>query len=332
MKESLIRNLISMNDIWIEKYRPSSISEIVNHDEIKSQLKNYIKTRSLPHLLFAGPAGTGKTTCAIVLAKELYSENWLSYFHELNASDERGIDVVRIKIKDYARTTSISSKDFKIIFLDEADALTPDAQAALRRTMEKFSSNCRFILSCNYSSKIIEPIQSRCALLRFRPLKKEDVVQHLRKIATNEARKVSDEALGAIAYIAAGDLRKAINILQSACAVIEKSVTISNDDIYKIAGVAHPEEIIKMMTLSINGNFLGAREQLDKLMIESGLSGDEIIKEMHRVATSSLSINDDLRVLLIDRIGEAEFRIVEGSNPRIQIEALLAFLSHISKK
>ncbi|HPP44355.1 MAG TPA: AAA family ATPase, partial [Methanomassiliicoccaceae archaeon] len=149
-----------MNEIWIEKYRPRSLKDVVGQKDIVDRLRSYVEVKNLPHLLFAGPAGTGKTTCAVALARELYGETWKGNFNELNASDERGIDVVRGKIKEFARTAPLGGAAFKIIFLDEADALTSDAQAALRRTMERYSRTCRFIFSANYSSKIIDPLQS----------------------------------------------------------------------------------------------------------------------------------------------------------------------------
>src|SRR5512136_2909571 len=205
-----------MQDVWVEKYRPKKLSDVIGQKSIVERLSDYVKTRSMPHMLFAGPAGSGKTTCAIALARELYGDGWRNSLIELNASDERGIDIVRGKIKDFARAASIVGADFKIIFLDEADALTSDAQAALRRTMEKFTQTCRFILSCNYSSKIIEPIQSRCAVFRFRPLKAEDVKKYLGDIAQAEKVKLTEDGLEALVYIASGDMRKAINALQVA--------------------------------------------------------------------------------------------------------------------
>src|SRR5438876_654706 len=159
-----------MKELWVEKYRPKSLDEVVGQEEIVERLQAYAKTGNLPHLLFAGPAGTGKTTCAIALARDMFGENWRQNYFELNSSDERGIDTVRTKVKEIARLAPFGGTNFKIIFLDEADNLTADAQAALRRTMETYSKTSRFILSANYSSRLIEPIQSRTAVFRFRPL------------------------------------------------------------------------------------------------------------------------------------------------------------------
>ena len=164
-----------MGEIWTEKYRPSTFSHLVGQDEIVKRVQALTNSLNIPHLLFAGPAGTGKSTLALITVKDLYRDTWKDNYLELNASDERGIQVVREKVKNFARTKSLGNVPFKIIFLDEADALTPEAQQALRRTMENYSSTCRFIMSCNYSSKIIDPIQSRCAVFRFKILEKKDI-------------------------------------------------------------------------------------------------------------------------------------------------------------
>ena len=218
----------------------------------------------MPHLLFAGPAGTGKTTSAIALAKELFGELWKHNLHELNASDERGIDVVRGKIKEFARTAPLGEDGFKIIFLDEADALTGAAQAALRRTMEKYSRTCRFVMSCNFSSKIIEPIQSRCAVFRFRPIKAEDVERYLKFVSGKEGLKVEKEGYESLTYLAQGDLRRAINSLQMAAAA---KTVINADVVYQAVAAARPEEVKAALEMALENNFAGARERLDTLQI-----------------------------------------------------------------
>ncbi len=309
-----------MEEIWTEKYRPSNLSEVVGQTPITGRLKNYVKERSMPHLLFAGPAGTGKTTCALALAKELFGELWKHNLHELNASDERGIDVVRGKIKEFARTAPLGEDGFKIIFLDEADALTGAAQAALRRTMEKYSRTCRFVMSCNFSSKIIDPIQSRCAVFRFRPLKAEDVERYLKFVGVKEELNIDKEAYESLTYLAQGDLRRAINGLQMAAAA---NVDITPDVVYQAVAAARPEEVKEALEMSLNNNFAGARERLDTLQITYGLAGEDVIRQMHRTVRD-LEVPDTIKVQMIEKLAEADFRLSEGANSRIQIEAVIA--------
>jgi replication factor C small subunit len=309
-----------MENIWIEKYRPKILDEVVGQDEIIERLKAYVKTKNVPHLLFAGPAGTGKTTCALTMAKELYGNIWKQNFIELNASDERGIGIIRGKIKDFARTAPIGNAEFKIIFLDEADSLTADAQSALRRTIEKYTRICRFILSVNFSSRVIEPIQSRCTVFRFSPIKEDDVKKYMRKIASAEKLQLADDGLETLIFISRGDLRKAINILQVGASMNKK---ITAELLYETSATAKPEDVKALINTALTGNFMAARNQLYDLLVKYGLSGEDVIKQIHQ-NIFDLSIPDDSKVRLIEKAGEIEFRLIEGSNAHIQLEALLA--------
>lgn len=306
--------------IWIEKYRPAVLKDIVGQDDIVERLSSYVRNGNLPHLLFTGSAGVGKTTAAVTLAKEFFGDSWQMNFRELNASDERGIDVVRNQIKQFARTTPLGDASFKILFLDEADALTTDAQAALRRTMESYAQTCRFILSCNYSSKIIDPIQSRCAIYRFKPLGPGAVKEEICRIAAKENLTVTGEAMDAIVYIAQGDMRKAINALQGA-AIIRNA--IDEKMIYAITSTARPDEIGDLLALSLKGDFDGAESLLSHLLHERGIAPGELINQCYRTILT-MDIDRKIKVRLIDHIGEADFRLSEGANSDIQLEALIA--------
>jgi len=307
---------------WVEKYRPEALREMIGQKDIVARLQSYVSSRNTPNMLFSGPAGVGKTSAAVALAKELFGKEFERNFLELNASDERGIDVVRKTIKDFARTLAFNA-DFKIIFLDESDALTSDAQQALRRTMEKYTKTCRFILSCNYSSRIIEPIQSRCVVFRYRPLSSKDMEERLREIAEKEKVKVDKKALDAIIYVSMGDMRKAVNVLQAASSI---GKAVGEETVFSVSSRAKPQEIKEMISLALEGKFLEARDKLDYLMYEHGMSGEDVMLQIYRevIAADEKEIDSKTKIALMDVIGEYNFRLVEGANERIQLEALLA--------
>lgn len=313
---------------WVEKYRPTKLNEVVGQEEITSRLEAYVHAKNMPNLLFSGRAGIGKTASTLALAHEMFGDDITRNFLELNASDERGIDVIRGKIKDFASTMPFGGVPFKIIFLDEADALTRDAQQALRRTMEKYSKTCRFILSCNYSSKIIEPIQSRCALFRFKPLNDGDILKRLKYIAKNEGLEVENDGYKAVIYVSDGDMRKAVNTLQVAAAVSKK---INEDVVFKVASRAKPREVRDLVELGLTHKFLEARKKLDILLYEYGLSAEDILMQLHKEVVN-MSIDDRSKLEIIDRIGEVNFRVTEGANERLQLEALLAELGLLAGK
>ncbi len=314
--------------IWTEKYRPSKFKEIRGQEKIVKRIEAFVKNKNMPHLLFAGPAGVGKSTSAIVIAKELFGVSWRDNFLELNASDERGIDIVRVKVKDFARTRAIGNVPFKIIFLDECDALTREAQQALRRTMENYTKTARFILSCNYSSKIIDPIQSRCVVFKFKPLPKQEIFKIISKIAEAENISVSDDAKEALYSISKGDCRKLENLLQSSAAI---SKEISPSIIYEIASQALPDKIQEILNLAIKNKFLESRKKLLSLMLENGLSGLDIVKQV-QANIWDLDIENIKKLEMIKLCGETEFRLVEGSDEFIQIEAMLAQMALISSR
>ncbi|MGZ0748480.1 MULTISPECIES: replication factor C small subunit [unclassified Haloparvum] len=309
-------------EIWIEKYRPQTLDDIHGQEEIVERLQSYIDEDDIPHLLFAGPAGIGKTTAATAIAREIYGDDWRGNFLELNASDQRGIDVVRDRIKNFARS-SFGGYDHRLIFLDEADSLTDDAQSALRRTMEQFSDNTRFILSCNYSSKIIDPIQSRCAVFRFSPLSDEAVAGQVREIAKAEDIEITEEGLDALVYAANGDMRRAINSLQAAATTGD---VVDAEAVYAITATARPEEIEGMVRDALDGDFSKARATLDTLLTDTGMAGGDIIDQLHR-SVWDFDLAEREAVRLMERVGEADYRITEGANEQVQLESLLASLA-----
>jgi replication factor C small subunit len=309
-----------VSEIWTEKYRPSVFGEVVGQDDIVKRVESLTNSLNIPHLLFAGPAGTGKSTLALITVKELYGDQWRENYLELNASDERGINIVREKVKNFARTKSLGKVPFKIIFLDEADALTPEAQQALRRTMENYSNTCRFILSCNYSSKIIDPIQSRCAIFRFKLLEKKDIQRYIQRIVEGESLTISPDAIEALYEGSEGDCRKATNLLQSTASI---SPSINKELVSTIISSAKPKDIKIVLDYALAGDFQNSREKLLDVMLKESISGQDVIKAIQKEIWN-LPIEPEIKVKLTEKTGESEFRIVEGSDPFIQLQALLA--------
>lgn len=308
---------------WVEKYRPQTLDEVVGQEHIVKRLKKYTNEQSMPNLMFSGPAGVGKTTTALALAKSVLGEYWKNNFLELNASDARGIDTVRNQIKNFCKLKPMGAP-FRIIFLDEVDNMTKDAQHALRREMEMYTKTSSFILSCNYPSKIIDPIQSRCAIFRFAPIKKEDITARLEYICNEEGFSYTDEGISTIVYFTEGDMRKSVNILQSAATEGEE---VTEDAVYDVISKSKPQDINNMVTAALSGDFMKARDLLRETMILQGTSGEDMVFQIYQDVTKRATegrMDSNVYINLVEYIAETDFRIREGANPRIQLEALLA--------
>ncbi len=316
--------------LWVEKYRPRRIDDIIDQDEVKRRIKEFLKTGNLPHLLFYGPPGVGKTTMALAIAHELYGEHWRENVLELNASDERGISVIRERVKEFARTAPMGGAPFKLIILDEADNMTSDAQQALRRLMEMYAANARFILIANYVSRIIDPIQSRCAMFRFSPLPRDAVFSRLREIASSEGVEITDDGLEAIWEISQGDMRKAINILQAASALSKK---VTAEVVYRTVGYIEPREVIDIVAAAFTGNILKAREKLRQAMYEYGISGKDVLRIVQReIIKGTIEMPDEAKSELFELAADIDYRLTEGADEEVQLMAFLSRLMLIGKK
>ena len=312
-----------MSELWVERHRPQTVGDIKGQKAIVDRLKAYAESRTFPHLLFAGPPGTGKTTAALALTKDEFGEGYRINLLEMNASDERKLESIRTKVKQFARTAPSPGTTFKVIFLDEADALTPDAQGALRRIMEQNAETCRFILSCNYSSKIIEPIQSRCAVFRFRPLVEDQVLEMVTSVAADEGIKLDDDAAVAIAQVSLGDLRKAITSLQVA-ASLDSHVT--RDLVYETTATAPPEELHSYILACKEDGFQPARRRLKGLLDKFGLAGTDLVNQMHRELGTVTFLDEAQKLGVTEAMAECDFRMVEGGGEALQLDAKTARL------
>lgn len=313
--------------MWVEKYRPTRLTDLVNQEAVKERLALLLEKKgALPHLLFAGPPGSGKTTTAMIIAKEMLGEAWADYTLSLNASDERGIDTVRERVKTFARYADRrEGVPFRLIILDESDSMTADAQTALRRIMEESSSYTRFLLICNYSSGIIEPLQSRCAIFRFKRLDEAAVVGHLAEIAKKEKLKVEGKGVLEAVYEATnGDLRQAINMLQAAGA----SGVVDLDKVTATAGRTVRNRAGEVIRSALDGDFETARTKMIELTRVYGIPERDFLRFANE-AVNAMELEDPAAVIKI--LAEYDFRLVEGAQPELQLTAMLAELSALAK-
>jgi len=320
--------------MWIEKYRPKSLDEVLNQKETVEGIRALLKTAAtMPHFLFAGPPGTGKSTVALCVARQLMGESFRSLVLELNASDERGIGVVRERIKGFSQIiqSTPSGVQFGLVILDECDEMTRDAQTALRRIMETSSRTCRFILICNYQSGIIEPIQSRCSVFRFRRLEKAEAVEYLSKICKSEGVDADSRVVERIFEISEGDLRRAVNYLQVA-ATSTKGGKLDLKALDRTVPEARSDLIHDMLRLALQGEFMESRDVMYELMGKHGVSGREIIRGANREINRIPEISGDKQAEIVHALGECDFRLTQGANEDIQLSAMLAKLSVIGRK
>ncbi len=321
------RMRVTMEEQWTEKYRPDGFQGILSHEDILQKLENYVDKGSMPHLLFVGPDGVGKTTTALALTKRIYSEDWKANFTELTRSDERGIKAMRGKIKEEAKTRSLTERDFKIIFMEDAEELTESAQSAFRRTMENFSENVRFILTSDSPSKIIDPIQSRCATFRFYPLGKKDIEKWIHRIEENERFQIDEGGIHVLSRIAKGDLRKLTNLLQVAASLDSE---IDEGVIKSAVKKTKTADIKGLILKAQKGDFMEVREDLYVLLIEKDYSAEKILEEIHE-EIYNLPMDKERRKEIAHQIGEIDFDLARGSRKRIHLQKLLAFFSTLEE-
>ena len=318
--------MTNVDVMWVEKYRPKVLSELVNQKDIKGSLSGLIKNQSeMPHLLFSGSAGVGKTTTAICISREILGDVWRDYTLELNASDERGINMVRERVKKFSRFAGFDSQiPFKIIILDEADEMTADAQTALRRIIEDTAKFCRFILIANNISKIIDPIQSRCAVFKFTRIEEKDIIEQLKIISKKEKIKVDDKGLNEITKYAKGDMRHAINLLQA----VASTGNITQSSVKSTAGLTKTNDVSGVLKLAISGKIQDARNKMIELIKVYGMSESDFLKYINQALFEEKPENlEDMSQI----IAKYDYRILSGSNSEIQLSAMLAELGKFSK-
>ncbi|CAM6114687.1 unnamed protein product [Calypogeia fissa] len=312
---------------WVEKYRPANLSDVAAHKNIIDTIDRLTGENRLPHLLLYGPPGTGKTSTILAVARKLYGPQFQNMILELNASDDRGIDVVRNQVQDFASTQSITfgtKINVKLIILDEADAMTKDAQFALRRIIEKYTKNTRFCLICNYVSKIIPALQSRCTRFRFPPLDQAHVLERLRFVVKEEGVDITEGGLNAVVRLAGGDMRKALNILQSTHMA---SPHVTEESVYLCTGNPMPKDVQQIANWLLNDSFTTAFENVSNMKTNKGLALVDIVKELLPFIFQ-ISMPQDVRVQLVDALADIEYRLASGTSEKLQLGALISAFTH----
>lgn len=318
-----------INVPWIEKYRPYTLKDMVLNKYIHNSLNCFIENKNLSHLLLHGPSGTGKTSTIMACASELYGSDISAMVMELNASDDRGIEVVRTRIKQFVKTDNVcGNKLFKLVILDETDAMTDDAQAILRKVIEKYTINARFCLICNYIKKISPALQSRCVCFKFKPLTYEMIYTRLKELIEFENVNISNDGIEGIIKYANGDMRKAINTLQSCYMAYTK---INLYDVQKILGIPSSEQIYKILDMASTKSLSETFEFVVNLHKKDGLTLSDIITECHDLLIDSLiqnkqlcNFSEDKISLIIQELGNVEYNMSMCTHEIIQIGAFVA--------
>ncbi|KAI0339595.1 P-loop containing nucleoside triphosphate hydrolase protein [Trametopsis cervina] len=304
---------------WVEKYRPVTLDDVVSHKDITTTIEKFIEKNRLPHLLFYGPPGTGKTSTILAVARRIYGQDFRKQILELNASDDRGIDVVREQIKNFAETRTLFSKGYKLIILDEADMMTTAAQAALRRVIEQYTKNVRFCIICNYVNKIVPAIQSRCTRFRFSPLPMSEVEKRLSGVIEAEGVKLTDDGRKALLKLSKGDMRRALNVLQACHAAYDLT---GEAEVYDCTGTPHPADIATIVNSMFADEFTTSYKMISTLKTERGLALQDLLNGAYEYI-EELEFKPHARIYLLDSLATTEHRLAAGGNEKIQLTALL---------
>ncbi|EJU03821.1 P-loop containing nucleoside triphosphate hydrolase protein [Dacryopinax primogenitus] len=309
---------------WVEKYRPATLDDVVSHKDITSTIEKFIEQNRLPHLLFYGPPGTGKTSTILAVARKIYGNEYRKQILELNASDDRGIDVVREQIKNFAEMRTLYSKGFKLIVLDEADMMTQAAQSALRRVIEQYTRNVRFCIICNYVNKIIPAIQSRCTRFRFSPLPQTEIEKRIKQVVEAEHVNLTEDGKQALLKLSKGDMRRALNILQACHAAYDRT---DETAIYNCTGNPHPSDIEAIVTSMMNDEFSTSYQKVSRMKTDKGLALQDLIAGTYEYL-ESLELPPQTRVYLLDHLATTEHRLSTGGSEKVQLTALLGAIKN----